>query len=301
MANVLFRRNFPFYLRRTSGLTLVELLVVIAILGVLVGLLLPAVQAAREAARRTQCLNNLRQIGIALSSHEAARGRFPVGCTGCRFSLDPLQRKYISWNIATLPYLDQNEVWRRFDYSQPIGSIANREAVSTVIPAFLCPSATRGYANAPEYLVNGQWDPGEDMALTDYGGMAGVEGEGRNALPEDSDTYYRNAESRGIMLAEIGTRTIDITDGISRTVAVAERVCPELDESQWANGANCFAQNQDTPINQTWEFGEVYSEHRETAGVLFCDGHAQFLPETVDQSVLIAILTRAGGESADAR
>jgi len=300
LANVFFRRDPQSKQLGYPGFTLVELLIVIAIVGVLTGLLLPAVQSARESARRTHCQNNLRQIGIALVEHETARQVFPTGCTGCRFSPERQLFKYISWNVATLPYLDQHSVWQRFDTSQPIGSLVNREAVSAVISTFLCPTATRGFSTAPEYIFNGQWDAGEGMGLTDYGGIAGVEGPGRDAPTEENDRYYRNAQSRGVMLAEIATKAIDVSDGLAHTVVVAERVCPELDESQWASGANCFAQHQDIPINQTWHHGEIYSEHPGGAGVVFCDGHVQFLSETIRQSTLVAILTRAGEELKDA-
>ncbi len=287
--------------RKACGaFTLVELLVVIAVIGVLVGLLLPAVQAAREAARRTLCQNNLRQIGIGLVGHETAHREFPAGCIGCRFSRNPSDRKYIAWNVATLPYLEQLAVWKQFDSTQPIGSPKNRKAVSAVIPTFLCPDAQRDFPTAPEYIFNGKWDPGEGMGLTDYGGMAGVEGPGRDALPEDYENYYRNEQSRGVMLDEIATRGVEISDGLAHTVIVAERACPELDESQWASGANCFAQHQEIPINQTWKHGEIYSEHPGQAGVVFCDGHARFLAESIDQSVLVALLTRAGEELTDA-
>ena len=283
-----------------GAFSLVELLVVIAIIGALVGLLVPAVQSARESARKTHCQNNLHQIGQALVQYEAAQRWFPIGCLGCRFSPDPQQRKFISWNVATLPYLGQQSVWQQFDYRQPIGSTANRAAVSAVIDTFLCPSATRDFSTAPEYIPNGRWDPGEGMGLTDYGGIAGVEGPGRDAPVAEGEQSYRNAQSRGVMLSEIATRPVDITDGLSQTIVVAERVCPEVDESQWASGANCFAQHQAMPLNHTWKHGEIYSEHPGLAGVTFCDGHVKFLPESIDQSVLIAMLTRAGEESANA-
>lgn len=281
--------------------TLVELLVVVAIIGTLVGLLLPAVQSARESARRTQCQNHLRQIGLALTEYEVARTEYPVGCIGCRFSPDPRDRKFIAWNVGILPYLEQNAVWQQFDFDESIGSVVNREAVSAVIPTFLCPDANRDFSVTPEYLFNGQWDPGEGMGLTDYGGMAGVEGPGRDAPVEEGDRYYRNAVSRGIMLNEIATRTIDITDGLSQTVIVAERACPEVDESQWASGANCFAQHQEMPLNQTWKNGEIYSEHPGVAGVVFADGHVEFLAESIAQETLVALLTRAGEEVAGDR
>ncbi len=287
--------------RVRRAFTLVELLVVVAIIGTLVALILPAVQASRAAARRTQCQNHLRQIGLACTEFETARSEFPTGCLGCRFSPDPRDRKFISWNVATLPYLDQVAVWERFDTSEPIGSEINREAVSAVIPTFLCPDANRDFSTTPEYLVNGKWDAGEGMGLTDYGGMAGVEGPGRDAPAEESNRYYRDAGSRGIMLAEIATRAVDITDGLSHTVIVAERACPEVDESQWASGANCFAQHQEMPINETWKNGEIFSEHAGVAGVAFADGHVEFLSESIEQTVLIALLTRAGEEASHER
>jgi len=285
--------------RRSAAFTLVELLVVVAIIGTLVGLLLPAVQSARESARRTQCQNNLRQVGVALIEYETAQTDFPTGCIGCRFSPDPRDRKFISWNVATLPYLGQQPVWQSFDSNEPIGSPVNRVAVSAVIPTFLCPAANRDFSTAPEYILNGKWDPGEGMGLTDYGGIAGIEGPGRDAPIEEGYRYYRDARSRGIMLAEIPTRVVDIIDGLSQTAMVAERACPEVDESQWASGANCFSQHQEMPINQTWKHGEIFSEHPGVAGAVFADGHVEFLSETIDQATLVAILTRAGEELID--
>src|SRR4030042_3453440 len=110
--------------RSPFGFTLIELLVVIAIIGTLVALLVPAVQAARNAARRASCANNLRQIGIALHNYENAYGVFPVGCIECRFgsNSDPAKMKMIAWNAAVLPYIEQDVLWQKFDYDYPAQS-----------------------------------------------------------------------------------------------------------------------------------------------------------------------------------
>ncbi|NOZ39014.1 MAG: DUF1559 domain-containing protein [Planctomycetes bacterium] len=276
------------------GFTLVELLVVIAIIGVLVGLLLPAVQAAREAARRTQCQSNLRQIGIGLAGHEATYRIFPVGCVECKFIPgNPANapsapwniafglRRYTSWNLRLLPFIEQQPVWQLYDDTKPFDHADNREAISTAIPTFLCPSAPR---------------ESKDDAFTDYCGMYGVGGKGRDRDEVDSP-HWLNDASLGVMLYEVPTRASEIPDGLAHTVLVAERAGSEQ-QSQWADGHNCFDQNQNTGINQ-FDDNEIYSKHPGMAGVVYCDGHVQFLNASIEQSVLLAVLTRAGGEVAD--
>jgi prepilin-type N-terminal cleavage/methylation domain-containing protein/prepilin-type processing-associated H-X9-DG protein len=265
------------------AMTLVELLVVIAILGVLMGLLLPAVQTVRETARRAQCQNNLRQLGLALNEYEGIYNAYPIGSN----------EKYIAWNVAILPHIEQQNVWHQFHYDKPLGDAANRDAVSTEIPIFLCPSRTHDMATTGDLNGNGQWDPGDDMGLTDYGGMAGVEGPGRDAPTGSPHTL--NWGSLGIMLSKLPTTTAEITDGLSNTIIVAERVCRGDHESQWAVGLNCFAQHQSIRLNIT-DDNEIFSNHPRLAGVVFCDGHVRFLHDSIEQSVLLALLTRAGME-----
>jgi len=269
-----------------EAFTLVELLVVIAIIGVLVSLLLPAIQAAREAARRTECQNNLRQIGIGLSGYEATYRTFPIGCVECKLARDPGNRLGTSWNLQILPFLEQQHVRELYDDTKPFAHAENRKAVSTVIPTFLCPSASRA---SPSDALG--------FAFTDYSGMHGVEGVGRGIAFDADSPHWFNKVSRGVMLYEVPTRASEITDGLAHTVLVAERTGTEY-QSQWASGHNCFSQEQNTGINQ-FQDNEIYSEHLGLAGVVFCDGHVQFLKESIEQSVLVAILTRAGGEVVD--
>ncbi len=130
--------------RRSRGFTLIELLVVIAIIAVLIALLLPAVQQAREAARRTQCKNNLKQLGLALHNYESSFGQFPMpavwsvnvtsGSNG-----DPSYG--LAWSMAILPYMDQAALFNSFDFSRPIWSGANNQAlIAKTLPAHICPS-----------------------------------------------------------------------------------------------------------------------------------------------------------------
>lgn len=268
----------------------------IAIIGTLVGLLLPAVQAAREAARRTQCQNNLRQVGIGFSSYESTHSQFPIGCVGCKFVPGQSQqdRLYTSWNLRLLSFLEQEQVVRLYHDTKPYSHVDNQQAVSTIIPTFLCPSAT------------GESLPPEQAAPTDYGGMSGIEGKSEWDAPV-GDKYLRQPEALGALTYEWPTKAAEITDGLAHTVIAAEcvRRTTEVEyrgnthtvsyETQWANGHNLIAQHYKNRINQTPD-NEIYSPHPETAGVVFCDGHVQFINESIEQSVLLAILTRAGGE-----
>ncbi|HEY2762065.1 MAG TPA: DUF1559 domain-containing protein [Pirellulales bacterium] len=279
-------------------MTLIELLVVIAIIGVLVSLLLPGIQAARESARRVQCHNNLRQIGIGLALYANAAGAFPIGCIGGpNYLHDP---RILSWCVQTLPYLELRAVHDRFDFSISATPAANTVIAATVIPLFLCPSVPDAPLTATTQLWKG-------AAFTDYGGLYGVEGIGHDVEQSVGDSIDDPSTSRelqtlrddslGVMIYDVGVSPRAITDGLSKTACVAESSFRRRDTfAEWANGHNVFSQEQSTPINGKGLNNEIGSAHAAGASLLFCDAHVEFVAESVEQTVLNAMLTKAGGD-----
>lgn len=141
--------------RVANGFTLVELLVVIAIIGILIAMLLPAVQTVREAARRTHCLNNLRQIGLATMMFHDANNAFPPARTAQSNQVLPLLAANgpESWFARILPFMEQNNLYREWDFTQPYEDQPN-VALATPIDLFMCPSRrTADNANAPDRLM----------------------------------------------------------------------------------------------------------------------------------------------------
>jgi prepilin-type processing-associated H-X9-DG protein len=270
----------------------VELLVVTAILGGLVALVLPAVQAARERARRTQCLNNLRQIGVALAADEEARREFVVGCMGClaRDAADgprPALRT-ISWNVQLLPHLEQRELWRRYELSTASYIDPNRTLGATILDVFLCPST------ADDALISsdGRWS---GQAFTDYGGVYGVEGVGHDADP--GAVQLLADDSLGVLVFDEAVTAAEVTDGLSQTVAAAESLVRRRPHTEWNCGRNVFAHEGTTPINVWSELGnDIGSPHPGGAAVVYCDAHVEFLHNDLDQDVLTSLLTRAAGD-----
>jgi len=138
-----------------SGFTLVELLVVIAIIGILIGMLLPAVQSVREAARRTQCLNNLRQVGLATISFHDANDAFPPARTTTSNQVLPIFMRSgpDSWFVRILPFIEQNNIYKEWDLTDQYDN-QPEVAVSTPISTFLCPSRhSISNAQAPDAVI----------------------------------------------------------------------------------------------------------------------------------------------------
>lgn len=252
-----------------AGFTLVELLVVIAIIAVLLGLLLPAVQAAREAGRRTSCGNNLHQIGIAMLGYHDVNGGFPVGCTEPRiYSWDTTKRQ-LAWSAFLLPYLEEQVIHDQINFGKPFDHKDNAPAAAHVVPAYVCSSAPH------DSLLRG------GRAVCDYGGIYGERICGPNNPP------------KGVMLFNRAVSISEISDGTTCTLMVSEdSFAPD---GQWINGQNIFdvscAINAALPIEN-----DIRSRHPRGAHGLFCDGSVRFLRDDMALDALAAICTRAGGE-----
>jgi len=194
---------------RRRAFTLVELLVVIAIIGILVALLLPAVQMARESARRMSCQNNLHQQGLALHNHENTFGRFPSGGEGTDFSTNPPATKFDLHSTFTrlLPYLEQETTASQFDLNYAYNDRRaphNQAAAKTRIKAFECPSNVLAKPDPAGY-GRGDYMP---TVYTDIAPASGL---------RDKINSRRNGA-----LAIGGTRAAEVSDGLSNTIAIAE-------------------------------------------------------------------------------
>jgi prepilin-type processing-associated H-X9-DG protein len=249
--------------------------VVVAIIGLLIALLLPAVQMARESARRARCASNLRQVGLGLHEYHLAQRCFPIG--SLRHSTDR-----IAWSVYLLPFVEEQAVFDLFHFDAAARSAVNHPAARCVVSVYLCPSTSRVERmrqgnTTGDRNHNGNYDPGDDMAVTDYGGISGF---------HDNATPFMN----GILLWEQSVRLEQVTDGTSHTIFAAEDTGRGgLLGGEWANGDNIFEASE--PINILQD-NEVWSDHPSGAHVAHCDGSVRYLQEDTALGILRALCTR---------
>jgi prepilin-type N-terminal cleavage/methylation domain-containing protein len=290
-----------------SGFTLVELLVVIAIIGVLVALLLPAVQAAREAARRTQCSNNMKQIGLALHNHHDTHGRLPTTHFHDPGGGAPFRW---GWIPRTLPFMEQGTVYDKLDFTVHAWQGDNFAYLSKKYPAFLCPSdpfrdeirEEEGFA-APTWSLS-QSDYAE--CIGDYKNSTGV-----GATPDYGNHNYTTPQVRG-MMGRWGwsARFADVTDGLSNTINIGECVgamCITQNFASQSFGTTAhpinymnrsLAQDLPTQANPRWDESIGFrSYHPAGANFLLGDGSVRFLSDSLDGVTYRALGSRANGET----
>jgi len=312
----------------TRGFTLVELLVVITIIGMLIALLLPAVQAARAAARRVECAGRIKQIGLALLNYHTAHGTFPPGnviteagtCPGRE--VQSTSEDAGNWLLAVLPYLEQDALFDDYDFSALNEGLPNQRVRETFVAAYACPSDL----NADQLAVPGAGPAGPHQWNVPYmpGSYRGVSGrsDGRRFL--DSPEFASYPEPWRGPLHAVGVRGFEaerlknITDGTSHTLLVGESttatsaqwrtfwaysygffslsaVTPQT-RVLWGDYDRCLGAEgtgRDMPCKRGWG-----SFHPGGLHFLLCDGSAQFVSHEVDTEVLAQMATIAGGEHA---
>ncbi|MEZ5943573.1 MAG: DUF1559 domain-containing protein [Planctomycetaceae bacterium] len=288
---------------RRRGFTLIELLVVIAIIAVLIALLLPAVQQAREAARRSQCKNNLKQIGLALHNYHDTFSTFPMGATRIAEGL--------SWHVAILPQMEQAPLFDKFEFGTATSAV-NEDRWSSAtnvphcrfspLPFYLCPSGTK--ITADDTATN---------YTTHYYGVMGPTGVNPNsgvAYSENTAGGHGGFSREGLFTYGEVRRMRDILDGTSNTLAVGEISWTARNGNltryrAWTRGGqlNEFmapAKNVAQQINADYTalFNDMSfgSNHVGGAQFLLGDGSVRFVSENIDYNLLLSVSSIAGGE-----
>jgi len=288
------------------GFTLVELLVVIAIIGILIALLLPAVQAAREAARRSQCVNNLKQLGLAFQNYHDTWGQFP---------LPGMIANQLGWTASVLAFIEQKPIYDQMDWRAGSYTMPDKiRHAAIMIPTYICPSAIQRQS---EYSAEIWPNPGGDRVYTvHYYGVLGPYG----TNPTTNQTYKCRNTSQAFggecdqgILWQYSSRMADITDGTSNTVLLGEISWSQMTKYRaWVRGK--FQDSRGTlyllskylrfPINSKnesiWNGIAFGSHHPGGCQFVNADGSARFISETIDFGIYLALGSKDGAEALQA-
>jgi prepilin-type N-terminal cleavage/methylation domain-containing protein/prepilin-type processing-associated H-X9-DG protein len=285
---------------KRRGFTMIELLTVVAIIAVLIALLLPAVQSAREAARRAQCSKNLLQLGIALGNYASTHSVLPPGVVNDKGPISSIPRGYhFGWAVQILPFIEQSNLYRQIDFQQSVYADKNVTVLGHSLAVLLCPSSWRG-------------------GSTNYSGCHhDIE------APIDVDNH-------GVLYLNSHICYDDLSDGPAYTILLGES--SNSMSLGWASGTSETLRNAGHRLNErSWSFpmtlvprsvpsgpampkaldleeletqgipqqlyyvGGFSSTHPNGVNFLFCDGSVRFLKDTVDQVVLRRLAHRADG------
>jgi prepilin-type N-terminal cleavage/methylation domain-containing protein len=299
-------------MRNRRGFTLIELLVVIAIIGILIGLLLPAVQKVRESASRTQCINNLKQIGLALHGYHDRLGTFPPGYQTAVAANNADLGPGWGWAAFLLDDVEQGNLKNQIRFNLQISDPANAGPRTTTVRLYVCPSEP---LTGTFTVIDANGNPVCDVARANYTAMNGV-------LGVTSDAWDNN----GAFIRNTTFRFADVTDGLSTTLFVGER-CTNMASTTWTGAVtggvvpaqrypNPAAQlaNAEGPPALVLSHGSRYhipndqlvfdadaTSSFHTGGVNFLsgDGSVAFIQASINGIVYEALLTRAGGEVVD--
>ncbi len=288
--------------RYRRGFTLVELLVVIAIIGVLVALLLPAVQAAREAARRMSCMNNLCQLILAVQNYEMSFRVYPPGTINDTGPIQNLPQGYHhNWVSQLLPFFEEQNIYNHIDFQVGVYDDKNLAVREAPVMILACPSSSFR---------------GEDIFMTNYAGCH-----------NDRDTPI-DKDNHGVFFLNSSIRPLDITDGVSHTLFISEKAIDPKNDLGWMSGTRATLRNVGTPLNAEVQklrrYGQVTAhgqiplneDNAEAAGPIdpvlfvggfgsyhpggvmaaFGDSSVRFLSENISPDVLKQLANRADGK-----
>ncbi len=284
------------------GFTLVELLVVIAIISVLISLLLPAVNASREAARRSSCLNNLMQIGLALHNYEMTFEHLPPGTINPSGPIQSVEvGQHISWVVPILPFFEETAAYNRIDQKLGAYDSANADVMNCGISSMVCPSDSVG------------------------SGFAGSVGTMSYAGCHHDVEAPIDVNNHGLLYLNSQVRYRDITDGTSKTIMLGDKFSSETDPGGWISGTRQSLRNTGSALGSTkslraasqqidingnalsqggvspLEVGGFGSYHSGVCNFAFADGSVRSLRNSIEPTILQKLGHRSDGELLDPR
>lgn len=288
---------------RRQGFTLIELLVVIAIIAILIALLLPAVQQAREAARRSNCQNNLKQLGLAMHNYHDNHNTFPPAGILQPGGSGTSARNGMGWQVFLLPFVDQSALYNQFDFNISYNQAPNSNIPTTRVTVFLCPSSKE--VESPNEAGRGP------IHYWGVQGPRGVNPMGGNYTGVSLTQARGGFANQGIMFPNSRVPIEWIYDGTSNTFAIGEASWVGNTQMRaWHRGPNdtsnyhtCSSRNISQPINAKiiptqWNDTPYGSEHAGGTFFLMCDGAVRFVSENVDMQVYLSTASRDGKENA---